>query len=75
MPAQAAALQTIARGSTGRFYLSIAAVDTKGVYRDLGSRVGRRNKTVEVTAVAAGGGLVLMLSGALLSGLWFRRFP
>jgi hypothetical protein len=37
--------------------------------------VGRRNKTVEVTAVAAGGGLVLMLAGAVLSGAWFRRFP
>ena len=75
VPAQAAALQTIARGSAGRFYPSIAAVDTKAVYRDLGSRVGRKNKTVEVTAAAAGGGLVLMLSGALLSGFWFRRFP
>jgi hypothetical protein len=28
-----------------------------------------------VTAAAAGGGLVLMLTGAVLSGLWFRRFP
>jgi Ca-activated chloride channel family protein len=75
VPAQAAVLQTIARGSAGQFFPSIAAVDPKTIYRDLGSRVGRKNKTVEVTAVAAGGGLVLMLTGAALSGLWFRRFP
>jgi Ca-activated chloride channel family protein len=75
VPAQAAVLQTIARGSAGRFYPSIAAADAQTIYRDLGSRVGRKNKTVEVTAAAAGGGLVLMLTGAVLSGLWFRRFP
>lgn len=75
VPAQAAVLQSIARGSAGRFYPSIATVDVNAIYRDLGSRAGRRNKTVEVTAAAAGGGLVLMLAGAGLSGLWFRRFP
>ena len=75
VPAQPAVLQSIARGSAGRFYASIATVDVKAIYRDLGSRVGRQNKTVEVTAAAAGGGLVLMLAGAVLSGLWFRRFP
>jgi Ca-activated chloride channel family protein len=75
VPAQAAVLQSIAHGSAGRFYPSVSAVDTKTIYRDLGTRVGRRNKTVEVTAAAAGGGLVLMLAGAVLSGVWFRRFP
>jgi Ca-activated chloride channel family protein len=75
VPAQPSSLQSIATGSAGRFYPSIASVDAKTIYRDLGSRVGRQNKTVEVTAVAAGGGLVLMLAGAVLSGAWFRRFP
>jgi Ca-activated chloride channel family protein len=72
---QPAVLKQIAQGSSGRFYSSIAAVDVKTIYRDLGSRVGRQSKTVEVTAAAAGGGLVLMLAGAALSGLFFRRFP
>jgi Ca-activated chloride channel family protein len=75
VPVQPAALQTISRGSAGRFYASIPAVDVKAIYSDLGSRVGHQNKTVEVTAAAAGGGLVLMLAGAAFSGLWFRRFP
>jgi Ca-activated chloride channel family protein len=75
VPTQPAALQSIATGSGGRFYPSISTVDVKTIYRDLGSRTGRQNKTVEVTAVAAGGGLALMLAGAVLSGVWFRRFP
>jgi Ca-activated chloride channel family protein len=75
VPVQEAVLQTIARGSAGRFYPTLAAVDANSIYRDLGSRVGRQNKTVEMTAAAAGGGLVLMLAGAALSGLWFRRVP
>ena len=75
VPAQAAALQTIATGTGGHFSPSIAALDVKAVYRELGSRIGHKPKTVEVTAAAAGGGIVLMLTGALLSGIWFRRFP
>jgi Ca-activated chloride channel family protein len=75
VPVQPSSLQSIATGSAGSFYPSIASIDAKTIYRDLGSRVGRQNKTVEVTAVAAGGGLVLMLAGAVLSGTWFRRFP
>jgi Ca-activated chloride channel family protein len=75
VPAEASVLQQIARDSGGRFYPGVSGVDVKGTYRELGSRVGRTQKTIEVTAVAAAGGLALMLSGALLSGLWFRRFP
>jgi Ca-activated chloride channel family protein len=75
VPTQPAALQAIANGSSGRFYPNVASVDVKAIYGDLGSRVGHQPKTVEVTAAAAGGGLVLMLAGAVLSGVWFRRFP
>jgi hypothetical protein len=67
-------LRTIAQGSGGR-YSRLRDVDVKGIYRALGSRVGRQDKRVEVTAVAAAGGMALMLAGALLSGLWFRRLP
>jgi Ca-activated chloride channel family protein len=75
VPSQAAVLQALARDSGGRFYPGVTSVDVKATYRDLGSRVGRKQKTVEVTSAAAGGGLALMLAGAVLSGLWFRRFP
>ncbi len=75
VPVQPAPLQVIARTSGGRFSQGAANADVKSTYAALGSRVGNRHKTVEVTAVAAAGGIVFMLAGALLSGAWFRRFP
>ncbi len=75
VPVQPAVLQSIARSSGGRFYQGAASVDVASAYADLGSRVGNKHKTVEVTAAAAGGGIAFMLAGALLSGAWFRRFP
>lgn len=71
--AEPGTLQYLAQQSGGRYVASLAALDVKGVYDELGSRVGHRRKSVEVTAVAAGGGLVFLLAGAGLSGLWFRR--
>jgi hypothetical protein len=50
-------------------------VNAQRVYAELGSRVGKRQKTVEVSAVAAAGALAFMLTGGLLSGVWFRRVP
>jgi Ca-activated chloride channel family protein len=75
VPAQPQALEAIARSSGGHFMAGLAAVDVTGVYQELGSRVGKRKKTVEVSSVAAAGGLVFMLAGGLLSGVWFRRVP
>ena len=73
VPVQPAVLQSIAKASGGQFVSGVGAVDVKSTYSELGSRVGRTHKTVEVTAVAAAGGLVFMLAGAFASGLWFRR--
>jgi len=75
VPAQPQALEALAQGSGGRFTGGAAAVDVKGTYDELGSRTGKREKTIEISAVAAGGGLAFVLAGGLLSGLWFRRIP
>jgi Ca-activated chloride channel family protein len=75
VPVQPASLQSIAQTSGGRFYPHVVDVDPKGTYEELGSRVGKEPKRVEVTAAAAAGGLVFMLAGGLLSGAWFRRVP
>jgi Ca-activated chloride channel homolog len=74
VPVQPAALRLIAQRSGGRL-TQLRSVDTKPIYSELGSRVGRTKKNVEVTSAAAGAGMVLMLAGALLSGAWFRRVP
>jgi Ca-activated chloride channel homolog len=73
VPVQPAALQGIARGSGGRFVSGAAAVSPAATFDELGSRVGHTHKKVEVTALAAAGGLVFLLAGAFTSGLWFRR--
>jgi Ca-activated chloride channel homolog len=75
VPAQPQALEALAQRSGGRFTGGAAAVDVKGTYDELGSRAGKRKKTIEVSAAAAGGGLAFVLVGGLLSGLWFRRIP
>jgi Ca-activated chloride channel homolog len=75
VPVQPNVLQTIAQGSGGRFYAHVVDFDPAGTYAELGSRVGKESKRVEVTAAAAAGGLVFMLAGGLLSGIWFRRMP
>jgi Ca-activated chloride channel family protein len=73
VPVQPAVLQSIAKASGGLYVGGVRAVDVKSTYGELGSRVGHTHKTVEVTSVAAAGGLVFMLAGAFASGLWFRR--
>jgi Ca-activated chloride channel homolog len=75
VPIQPASLQLLARSSGGRYDRGAAAADPKQTYAELGSRVGRQDKKIEITAAAAGGGIAFMLVGAVLSGLWFRRFP
>jgi Ca-activated chloride channel homolog len=73
VPVKQSVLQTIARASGGRFVAGARSVDVERTYSELGSRVGHRHKAVEITSAAAAGGLVFMLAGALLSGVWFRR--
>jgi Ca-activated chloride channel family protein len=73
VPVRPAALQAIAKASGGHLVFGAQGVNVKATYDRLSARTGHRRKAVEVTSVAAGGGLAFMLAGALLSGLWFRR--
>jgi Ca-activated chloride channel family protein len=73
VPVQPQVLQGFARISGGTFTQGAQNVDIKKTYADLGSRIGTKRKKVEVTAATAAGGMAFMLTGALLSGLWFRR--
>lgn len=66
-------LQQIARITGGRFAAAPTAERLKQVYKDLGSRVGRKKETREVTAAFAGAGVVLMLLASGLSLAWSRR--
>jgi Ca-activated chloride channel family protein len=66
-------LQQIASRTGGTFSQAPDAEPLKSVYRDLGTRLAKDPKRVEVTSAFAAGGAVLLLLGGALSTLWFRR--
>lgn len=68
-------LRRVAELSGGEFFTATDDDGLKKVYEDLGSRLGHRDKSREVTDVFAGGSAALLLTGGLLSVLWFRRVP
>jgi hypothetical protein len=45
------------------------------VYEQLGSRLGHRRQSREITDFFAGGAAALLVAGGALSALWFRRVP
>ena len=67
------ALRQIAKSTGGTFAEAPSAEKLKDVYRDLGTRLARDPKRVEVTSAFAAGGAVLLLLGGALSTFWFRR--
>jgi Ca-activated chloride channel family protein len=73
VPVQPKDLQAIAKATGGRFFAAQSAVELKQVYEDLGSRLLHEKKKREVTVAVTAVALVLILAGALLSGVWFRR--
>jgi Ca-activated chloride channel family protein len=66
-------LQAIADASGGESFAVGDAGALNAVYDRLGSQVATEKQPREVTAAFAGGALVLMAGGALLSLHWFRR--
>jgi Ca-activated chloride channel homolog len=67
------ALKQIAAGTGGEFFTATDPEKLSAVYDDLGSRLGTKRESREITyAIAAGAGL-LLLAGFALSAFWFRR--
>ena len=66
-------LRRIATETGGTFSQAPSAERLQTVYRDLGTRLAKDPKRVEVTSAFAAGGAVLLLLGSALSTLWFRR--
>ncbi len=66
-------LRQIAQTTGGTFSEAPDATRLESVYRELGTRLARDRKRVEVTSAFAAGGAVLVLLGGTLSSLWFRR--
>jgi Ca-activated chloride channel family protein len=67
------ALQQIAKATGGTFAEAPSAAKLREVYRDLGTRLAKDPKRVEVTSAFAAGGAILLVLGGALSTWWFRR--
>ena len=73
VPPDPETLAAIAEASGGRSYAVEDADALAAVYERLGSQVATEREPREITAAFAGGALVLVAGGALLSLHWFRR--
>jgi Ca-activated chloride channel homolog len=75
VPPDPEALARIAEASGGRAYEASDADQLSAVYERLGSQLGTREETREITAAFAGAGL-LLLAGALAGSVrWLGRLP
>jgi Ca-activated chloride channel family protein len=75
VPPSPETLRSVAQVTGGRFFAAPSAARLREVYRRLGSRLGTRRQSREITDLFAGGSAALLLAGGALSALWFRRVP
>jgi Ca-activated chloride channel family protein len=73
VPPSPATLQLIANTTGGLFFRAATNEQLHEVYENLGSRLGHKRQSREITDLFAGGAAVLLLIGACLSAFWFRR--
>lgn len=68
-------LQQIALVTDGAYYSVEQTPDLSAVYADLDSQLVVKPEKLEVTALFAGAGILILLIGGALSLLWFSRLP
>ena len=75
VPPDRQTLAAIAEATGGQYFDAFDADKLRSVYEQLGSEVGRIEKPREATVAFVLGGVVLLLAGGLLSGVWLPRLP
>lgn len=68
-------LRRVAEATGGRFFTAPTSKDLKGIYHDLGSKIGFVRQKQEVTVIFAAASLLFLVAGAGLALIWFSRFP
>jgi Ca-activated chloride channel family protein len=75
VPPNEQTLRLITQTSGGVLFTAPGDARLKDVYEKLGSRLGKRKESREITDYFAGGAAVLLFAGGALSALLFRRVP
>ena len=68
-------LQQIAQAAGGTFYAAQSEQDPKAVYASLVPQLVVKPESMEITALFAGAGILMLFLGGLFSMLWFNRLP
>jgi Ca-activated chloride channel family protein len=68
-------LRQISKTTGGDFFTATTDKGLRKVYDQLGSRLGHKRVSREMTDVVGGGSALLLLVGGTLSAVWFRRVP
>jgi len=74
-PPDRATLALIATTTRGGYFEAPSASRLRSIYGDLGSAVFRVERRRELTVGFLGGGLLLLVAAAALSGVWRPRLP
>jgi Ca-activated chloride channel family protein len=75
VPVDPDTLKLVAQISGGKAFTTPDSTQLRVVYKNLGSRLGHRTESREITDLFAGGSAAFLLAGGALSALWFRRVP
>ena len=73
VPPSPSTLQQIAKTSGGQFFRARTSAALNDVYKKLGTRIGHKVQSRQITDLFAGGAMLFLLAGGGLSALWFRR--
>lgn len=75
VPPSPETLRLVARATGGQFFTAPDGTRLRQIYEKLGSRLGHRRESREITDLFAGGSAAFLLFGGALSAFWFRRVP
>ena len=75
VPPSPETLQALSEATGGEFFTATDDERLREVYEELGSRLGEREESREVTDFFAAGAAALLLVGGALSAFLFQRIP
>jgi len=75
VPFEPSGLQRIAQMTDGRYFASASDEELRRVYQQLGRVIGWERTRTEVAFVLVGVAGVVLVTGGMLSMIWFRRVP